>query len=191
MTKKQKPDFLNLRWSESDDNFLREMIERGADGTTIANALGRTRASIFTRKHQLGIEGKIRRSPKGKASPLSYGTRVPSAKPAPANIEELAQAVVQVETPVKIKKVKSTKSKVKSEVTETKVERGRLSQSAKLAQINRRLRRGDVRKIAEKTGFTEGFVSTVLSGMNPNERIINVAYNMLRGRKTNEQMMKK
>jgi hypothetical protein len=83
------------------------------------------------------------------------------------------------------------KPKAKKEVSEVKVEKGRLSQTAKIAQINRRLRRGDVRKVAEKTGFTEGFVSTVISGMFPNERIVNCAFNMVRGRKTNEQMMKK
>lgn len=190
MTKKQKPDFLNLRWSEADDNLLKEMIERGTDGTTIANALGRTRSSVFARKHALGLEGKIRRSKKGTATPLTYGTRTPRVPSVP-QIEELAQAVVEVETKAKVKKPKAAKSKIKSEITTTKVERGRLSQSAKLAQINRRLRRGDVRKVAEKTGFTEGFVSTVLSGCQPNERVINVAYNMVRGRKTNEQMMKK
>lgn len=180
MSKKQKPDFLNLRWSEADDQLLKDMIERGTDGTTIANALGRTRSAVFARKNVLGIEGKIKRSPKGTAGPLTYGKRKTK--------DSSPEISVNFEIPAEKPKAKKAKIKVQ---TETKIERGRLSQTAKLAQINRRLRRGDVRKVAEKTGFTEGFVSAVLSGSSPNERVINVAYNMVRGRKTNEQMMKK
>ena len=191
--KSEKPDFMNLRWSENDDKILREMIERGVDGSTLASALGRTRSAIFGRKLVLGIEGKIKRSPKGTATPLTYGTRV--LKPKVAEVAPVVQATVQEpvqETPlVQVKAKVKTKPKAKKEVSEVKVEKGRLSQTAKIAQINRRLRRGDVRKVAEKTGFTEGFVSTVISGMFPNERIVNCAFNMVRGRKTNEQMMKK
>ena len=192
--KTEKPDFMNLRWSENDDQMLRDMIARGIDGSTIAKALGRTRSSIFGRKLVLGIEGKIKRSPKGTATPLTYGKRV--LKPKVAEVAEIPTPVAEVvevpqpTTPEVKAKVKA-KPKNKKEVSEVKVEKGRLSQTAKIAQINRRLRRGDVRKVAEKTGFTEGFVSTVISGMFPNERIINFAFNMVRGRKTNEQMMKK
>ena len=183
--KMKKPDFLNLRWSEADDQLLKELIERGADGNSIARTLGRTRASIFNRKHQLGIEGKIKRTPKGKADPISFGTKTPSNK------ETVNEPQFTIEfTPTEAKPKKKKPSKVK-QVVETKTERGRLSQTAKLAHINRRLRRGDVRKVSQKSGFTEGFVSSVLSGTSPNERVINVAYSMVRYRKTNEQMMKK
>ncbi len=190
---KKKPDFMNLRWSANDDQMLRDMIARGIDGSTIAKALGRTRSSIFGRKLVLGIEGKIKRSPKGTATPLTYGTRVLKAKDAeaPAPVAEVVEVPVVPTPEVKAKTKVKAKAKNKKEVTETKVEKGRLSQTAKIAQINRRLRRGDVRKVAEKTGFTEGFVSTVLGGMFPNERIVNFAFNMVRGRKTNEAMMKK
>jgi hypothetical protein len=183
MSKKQKPDFLNLRWSESDDQLLKDMIAKGADGTTIANALGRTRSSIFNRKYVLGIDGKMKRSPKGTASMLTYSEKTKKSESKVSEVNSEA-------TETRVSKPKAKKSKPKSQ-TETKVERGKLSQTAKLAQINRRLRRGDVRKVAEKVGFTEGFVSAVLSGSHPNERTINVAYSMVRGRKTNEQMMKK
>ena len=182
---KKKPDFLNMRWSEADDQMLKDLIARGADGNSIARALGRTRASIFNRKHQLGIEGKIKRTPKGKADPISFGAKTPST-PSTQLIVEFTP-----EKPKPVKKVKAKKTPKVKQVAETKTERGRLSQTAKLAQINRRLRRGDVRKVAQKTGFTEGFVSAVLAGSAPNDRVINVAFNMLRGRKTNEQMMKK
>ena len=183
---KKKPDFLNMRWSPADDQMLKDLIERGADGNSIARALGRTRASIFNRKHQLGIEGKIKRTPKGKADPISFGTKTRGETTSTQLIVEFTP-----EEPKPAKKPKAKKTPKVKQVAETKTERGRLSQTAKLAQINRRLRRGDVRKVAQKTGFTEGFVSAVLAGSAPNDRVINVAFNMLRGRKTNEQMMKK
>jgi len=191
MKKTEKPDFMNLRWSESDDQMLREMISRGTDGSTIAKALGRTRSAIFGRKLVLGVEGKIKRSPKGTATPLTYGTRALKDKPAEitAQVSEIVEIPQSIVTGVKAKA--KAKPKNKKEVTEVKVEKGRLSQTAKIAQINRRLRRGDIRKIAQKTGFTEGFTSTVISGVHPCERIVNFAFNMVRGRKTNEKMMKK
>lgn len=186
---KKKPDFLNLPWSKADDQMLKDLISRGSDGNTIARALGRTRSSIFGRKHLLKIEGKIKRTPKGKTDPISFGTKTRKESEPQFTIE-----FTPTETPKKVKKVSKTSktSKVKQEkTTESKSERGRLSQSAKLAHLNRRLRRGDVSKVSEKTGFTNGFVSAVLSGASPNERVVNAAYNMLRGRKTNEQMMKR
>jgi len=183
---KKKPDFLNMRWSPADDQMLKDLIARGADGNSIARALGRTRASIFNRKHQLGIEGKIKRTPKGKADPISFGTKTRGENTSTQLIVEFTP-----EEPKPAKKPKAKKTSKVKQVVETKTERGRLSQSAKLAQINRRLRRGDVRKVAQKTGFTEGFVSAVLAGTAPNDRVINYAYSMVRGRKTNEQMMKK
>ena len=184
---KDKPRSMNIPWSEADDQMLRELVERGTDGNTIARALGRTRASVFNRKAILKIEGKIKRTPKGKADPLTYGTRIPSkTHSSQVSIKFIPNELKQDE---EIRTRKS--SNPKQRVTEIKTERGRLSQTAKLAQINRRLRRGDVRKVAQKTGFTEGFVSAVLSGCAQNERVINVAFSMLRGRKTNEQMMKR
>lgn len=209
---KNKPDFLNLRWSKSDDNLLRELVERGENGNTIARILGRTRNSIFGRKHILGLGGTIKKTPKGQADPVSYGTRISkttgsvgNTKKSPVEefvqekIEEKVEVKVKTQKPVKKTKPTSTKktevksevSKPKSEVSKRKSEKSRTPQSAKLAQINRRLRRGDVKKVSEKTGFTLSYVSAVISGLCPNERVINAAYSMVRGRKTNEQMMKK
>ena len=184
---KNKPDFLHMRWSEEDDKMLKKLIARGEESNFISRALGRTRSSIFSRKTKLGIEDKIKRTTKGKADPLTYGTRIPSkTHSSQVSIKFIPNELKQDE------EVRTRKSSnPKQRVTEIKTERGRLSQTAKLAQINRRLRRGDVRKVAQKTGFTEGFVSAVLSGCAQNERVINVAFSMLRGRKTNEQMMKK
>jgi hypothetical protein len=172
------------------------MITKGANATSISQTLGRTRASVYNRKLQIGIEGKITRTPKGMSSPLTFGT-----KSARKKVEEAPKVEIVVETKVekvekaKVKKPAKAKAKAKSQtegVEKTdKQEKGRLSQTAKLVQINRRIRRGDIRKIAQKTGFTEGFVSTVINGLYPNERIVNVAFGMVRGRKTNEYMMKK
>ena len=57
--------------------------------------------------------------------------------------------------------------------------------SAKIAVINSRKRIGDVTKVAGITGFSTNFVSEVLNGLYRNDRIVNKAFNMTRGRKTN------
>ena len=77
--KKQKPAFTHMRWSEADDKLLRELIERGADGTTISKTLGRTRSSIFNRKFVLGIDQAMKKTKKGQTNDLTYGSKVRTA----------------------------------------------------------------------------------------------------------------
>ena len=105
--------------------------------------------------------------------------------PTPVPVVDVAPVV---KTPTKEKK----QPKVKMEITIAKEKgKSRIPYNFKLAQTNLRRRRGDIAKIASATGFSQGYVSTVINGLQDNERIISVAYNMARGRKTNEAMMKK
>jgi hypothetical protein len=57
--------------------------------------------------------------------------------------------------------------------------------TAKIAVINSRKRMGDVARVAESTGFSPNSVSEVLNGLYRNDRIVNKAFDMTRGRKTN------
>ncbi len=186
MAEKKKPAFTHMRWSEADDKLLKELIERGADGTAISKTLGRTRSSIFNRKFVLGIEQPMKKTKKGQTNDLTYGTKTRSAEPQPAPVMEVEQTPAP--TPTKAKK----EPKVKVEVTLAK-EKGKtkIPYNFKLAQYNQRRRRGDIAKVAASTGFSQGYVSTVVNGLQDNERIVSVAYNTARGRKTNETMMKK
>lgn len=61
--------------------------------------------------------------------------------------------------------------------------------TAKIAVINSRKRMGDVAKVAESTGFSPNFVSEVLNGLYRNDRIVNKAFDMTRGRKTNMSLI--
>jgi DNA-binding IscR family transcriptional regulator len=61
--------------------------------------------------------------------------------------------------------------------------------TAKIAVINSRKRMGDVTKVAERTGFSPNFVSEVLNGLYRNDRIVNKAFDMTRGRKTNMSLI--
>lgn len=61
----------------------------------------------------------------------------------------------------------------------------KLSYLQKVSRVNRRLRMGDVTKVATTTGYSTTHVSDVLSGRYENERIINEAYDMTRGRISN------
>lgn len=60
-----------------------------------------------------------------------------------------------------------------------------LSYTQKISRTNRKLRFGDVAKVAESTGFSPNYVSEVLSGKYTNERIVNAAYDFSRGRISN------
>lgn len=61
----------------------------------------------------------------------------------------------------------------------------KLSYIQKVSRINRKLRTGDVTRVAETTGFSTTHVSDVLSGKYFNDSIVNEAYDMTRGRISN------
>lgn len=61
----------------------------------------------------------------------------------------------------------------------------KLSYIQKVSRINRKLRNGDVTKVSETTGFSTTHVSDVLSGKYFNDKIVNEAYDMTRGRISN------
>ncbi len=61
----------------------------------------------------------------------------------------------------------------------------KLSYIQKVSRINRKLRIGDVTKVAETTGFSTTHVSDVLSVNYFNDSIVNEAYDMTRGRISN------
>lgn len=61
----------------------------------------------------------------------------------------------------------------------------KLSYIQKVSRINRKLRNGDVTRVSETTGFSTTHVSDVLSGKYFNDKIVNEAYDMTRGRISN------
>lgn len=61
----------------------------------------------------------------------------------------------------------------------------KLSYIQKVSRINRKLRLGDITKVADTTGFSTTHVSDVLAGKYFNDRIVNEAYDMTRGRLSN------
>lgn len=65
----------------------------------------------------------------------------------------------------------------------------KMSYMQKIASINAKRRMGDVKVISERTGFGMSTVSEVLSGMYMNKRIVNKAYDMSRGRKSNQRVI--
>ena len=66
----------------------------------------------------------------------------------------------------------------------------KLTPTEKLVVVSSRLRHGDMSKVAKKTGFSSSTVSSVLEGRTENERILNTAYDITRGRKKNFQVIK-
>jgi len=61
----------------------------------------------------------------------------------------------------------------------------KLNYTQKVSRVNRKLRNGDITKVADTTGFSTTHVSDVISGKYFNERIVNEAYDTTRGRVSN------
>jgi len=58
----------------------------------------------------------------------------------------------------------------------------KLTYIQKAARINKKLRTGDITRIAEATGFSTSYTSEVISGKYFNDSLLNRAYDMTRGR---------
>jgi hypothetical protein len=65
----------------------------------------------------------------------------------------------------------------------------KLSYIQKVSRINRKLRIGDVTNVAATTGYSTTHVSDVLSGKYFNDRIVNEAYDVTRGRISNAEKL--
>jgi hypothetical protein len=65
----------------------------------------------------------------------------------------------------------------------------KLTYIQKVSRTNRKLRQGDITRIAENTGYSATHVSDVIAGNEFNDRIVNAAYDMTRGRKANPQVI--
>jgi hypothetical protein len=61
----------------------------------------------------------------------------------------------------------------------------KLTYLQKVARLNRRIRLGDVKAVAEETGYSTTQVSDVLNGNSFNESLVNKAYDVARGRISN------
>jgi hypothetical protein len=65
-----------------------------------------------------------------------------------------------------------------------------VSKLIKLTKFRARQRRGDVTKIAGRTGYSVSYVSRVLNGTCNNQSVINEAYRMTYRRKKNSEIGK-
>ena len=54
---------------------------------------------------------------------------------------------------------------------------------------NRRIRKGDVTRVADSTGYSLTHCSDVIAGKEFNARIMNEVFDMVRGRKANSEMI--
>jgi len=61
----------------------------------------------------------------------------------------------------------------------------KLTYIQKVSRINRKLRTGDITSVANNTGYSTTHVSDVLRGNYFNDRIVNEAYDLTRGRMVN------
>lgn len=67
----------------------------------------------------------------------------------------------------------------------------KLSYIQKVSRVNRKLRTGDISKIADETGYSTTHVSDVVSGKYFNESIVNRIYDLTRNRVSNAVKLSK
>ena len=67
----------------------------------------------------------------------------------------------------------------------------KLTYIQKATRINRKLRTGDITRIAEETGYSATHVSDVISGKYFNDMLLNAAYDLTRGRMSNATKLSK
>jgi hypothetical protein len=85
---------------------------------------------------------------------------------------------------------KNTKSSSKSESSRPSSYK-KLSYIQKVSRINRKLRNGDITRIADETGYSTTHVSDVVSGKYFNESIVNRIYDLTRNRVSNAVKLSK
>ena len=208
MITKIKPESINQRWSKADDRMLVEMVNAGQNGSQISRALKRTRSSVYTRKHILGVSNKINKAPSGESLPLSYRRRIASQEAAKASFDTVKVSTIAVQPPKtkpsKGKSKKTTTSKIDVKKTHQEKKHGKKNNKKKRANVemtaelsnklvffNRRMRRGDIATISRKSKSRVGLVSLILLGNGVSEKIINIAYKLAKDRETNELLLRK
>ena len=67
----------------------------------------------------------------------------------------------------------------------------KLTYIQKVSRVNRKLRTGDISKIADETGYSTTHVSDVVSGKYFNESIVNRIYDLTRNRVSNAVKLSK
>jgi hypothetical protein len=67
----------------------------------------------------------------------------------------------------------------------------KLSYIQKVSRINRKLRTGDISRVANETGYSTTHVSDVVSGKYINDTIVNRIYDVTRGRVSNAVKLSK
>ena len=86
---------------------------------------------------------------------------------------------------------KNTKQSSKSTTSNRPSTYTKLTYIQKVSRINRKLRTGDISRIAEETGYSTTHVSDVVSGKYFNDTIVNRIYDLTRSRVSNAVKLSK
>lgn len=76
-----------------------------------------------------------------------------------------------------------------TQVSQSRGSYEKLSYIQKITRTNRKLRTGDISRVAVETGYSATHVGDVLAGNYFNDRILNRAYDITRGRKANSTLL--
>lgn len=187
----KKPITHHSAWTPEHDKILRNMFAAGNTTAQIAVFLGRTRASVYTRKYLLGLDGRFNRSTKSQTQACVRNwtqkkkrnslvnptlTLPPTTSP---------QMEIQFTSPVKTKRGRPRKVTGK----ETPKVNAFNNYTYKLAFVNQRKQRGDAKLLSEVCEVTQGFISRVLNGLYISPEIMDMAFTHCQGRPTHMETL--
>lgn len=185
----KKPITHHSSWTPEQEQVLRNMFAAGNSTAQIAVFLGRTRASVYTRKYLLGLEGRITRSTKSQtqASVRAWTKKKRGkSKPQPTLVPAPSpQMEIQFTPPVQTKRGRVKKSPAGF----TPKLNSYNNYTYKLAYVNQRKQRGDVKLLSEVCEVHQSFVSRVLDGLFISPEIVDMAFTHCQGRPTHMETL--
>jgi hypothetical protein len=185
----KKPITHQSSWTPEQETILRNMFAAGNTTAEIAVFLGRTRASVYTRKYQLGLEGRISRSTKSQTQGSVRAWTQKKKGKSHTNVDTTPaptpQMEIQFTPPVQTKRGRVKKS---PEGVTPKLNSYN-NYTYKLAFVNQRKQRGDVKLLAEVCEVHQSFVSRVLDGLFISPEIVDMAFTHCQGRPTHMETL--
>jgi len=196
----KKPKTHHSRWTPEQDVQFKNMVAGEFTSAQVANFFGRTLNSIYSRKIVLGLKDRLKRSTKDQVEgSVKKFTPKPARKPKPSLVlppsprpVKKEQVPVQMECPLPTLKKRGRPAKAKS-IVPAKAPKQKIngfnSYSSKLAFVNQRRQRGDVKLLAEVCEMTPGFISRVLAGWYLSDVVMTMAFSLCENRQTNQEIL--
>ena len=186
----KRPQTHHSRWTPEQDTQLKNMVAGGFSSAEIANFFGRTLTSIYSRKLILGLKGRIKRSTKSQVegSIKKFDTK-PARKPKLVKVAEKPKVQIPEPPVATLFPIAPSTPKRGRKPKEKSKMNGYNKYTFKLAFVNQRLQRGDIKSISDICKKSPGFVSRVIDGWYLSEEVLDMAFLHMENRPTNTMVL--